>query len=230
MVPTFLQIAVSDSTLWPSQHNFTTISVAHVLASDRHELGHFIYTDSLCSMAYGMPQVLEYDTSTPPFDSITLPVQGCPVCPAVLQFALIDMNKLCGQMHIRDDWRSIERRILTWEAPVRDPTGVESWKVVTHLAIEETWRQTLLIYLYMVSCFIYELRCDYDPGFMYRAQSGRLWCCLRRSPSRIISATGFSTHKEYKKYEGPNDGICTSIFLHAIHRGKRLDLFRGDPF
>lgn len=152
MVPTFLEIAFSDSTLWPNQYNLTAVSVAHILASNRHELGHFIYLDSITSMVYGMPQVLEYDTFTPPFNSATRPIQGCPICPAVLQIALIDMNNLCSQMYIGDEWRGIERRILSWEAPIRDTTDVESWKIITQLAIEESWRQTLLIYLYMVSC------------------------------------------------------------------------------
>ena len=151
MVPTFLQIAFSDSTLWPNHLNSTAVSVAHVLSSDRHELGHFIYLDSMFSMVYGMPQVLEYDTSTSPLNSIMRPIQGCPMLPAEFQIALVDMNNLCGQMYIGDDWRSIEQRILSWEAPTRDTTDVESWRVITQLAIEESWRQTLLIYLYMVS-------------------------------------------------------------------------------
>ncbi|KAF8606248.1 hypothetical protein BDV93DRAFT_521081, partial [Ceratobasidium sp. AG-I] len=154
MVPTFLQLAFSDSTLWPNHHNSTAVSVAHVLASDRYELGHFIYLDSMCSMVYGMPQVLEYDTSTPPLNRAMRPIQGCPILPAQLHIALIDMNNLCGQIYIGDDWRSIEQRILSWEAPTRDTTDVESWRVITQLAIEESWRHTLLIYLYMAVCCV----------------------------------------------------------------------------
>ncbi|KAF8606246.1 hypothetical protein BDV93DRAFT_364033 [Ceratobasidium sp. AG-I] len=65
--PAFLQIALSDPTLWPSGGHFTAVSIAHIFASARYELGLFILLDAFCAMAYALPPTLDYDTSYPPF-------------------------------------------------------------------------------------------------------------------------------------------------------------------
>lgn len=50
-----------------------------------------------------------------------------------------------------DDWQQIERRLMSWQARLSYQLQVpESWKSVAWLAVQESWRQTLLIYLYLV--------------------------------------------------------------------------------
>ncbi|KAG9086097.1 hypothetical protein FRC06_003272 [Ceratobasidium sp. 370] len=87
--PTFLQIVFSDSTLWSSTHHESIkVSLAHVLASTRYEITHFALLDMMCSMAYGLPQVIDYDTSVPPLRLDVHPVEWVHGCPVELQMAI----------------------------------------------------------------------------------------------------------------------------------------------
>jgi hypothetical protein len=152
--PTFLQIVFTDSTLWPNRQDFTHVSLAHVLASTLYELGRFVLLDSVYSMAYALPQVIEYDTSIPPFQTEIQPVEWVHGCPIELQFALVEINARCNAQNRvgpEPDWQPIERRIKSWQPMARTLPGNESWKAVALLAVQEGWRHTLLIYLYMVS-------------------------------------------------------------------------------
>ena len=147
MVPTFLQIAFSESSLWENQFDFTSISVAGVLASERAELAYFLLMDILCSMVYGVPQVLEYNTSTPPRGMYKYPLHGCA---AEFQIILADINARCARCSVAEDWQAIEQRLLDWKVPFFDTESAEPWRATAQLAVQECWRQTLLIYLYMV--------------------------------------------------------------------------------
>lgn len=148
MAPTFLQLAFSDPSLWQNEYNLTSVSVAHVVASERHELGHFLFIDLLCSMVYGLPQVLEYDTSAPAIGFGKYPIHGCPVDFLII---LADINARCAQSRIADDWQTIEQRLWDWKPPFFDTGSAEPWRAIAQLAVQESWRQALLIYLYMVS-------------------------------------------------------------------------------
>jgi hypothetical protein len=151
--PAFLETVFADSTLWPNPHNFTSVSLAHVLASNYYELGRFVFLDSLYSMAYALPQVIEYDTSIPPFKSDVQPIEWVHGCPVEFQIALVDINARSNAQNRfgpEADWRPIEHRIKSWQPIARTTSDDESWKSVALLAVQESWRHTLLIYLYMV--------------------------------------------------------------------------------
>lgn len=146
----FLQLVFSDPTLWPNVDISPLVSLPYVLASNRHELDHFIMVDILCSTTYGLPQMIEYDTSgsLPVFDRH---IHGFPM---EFHIVLADINTRF-QKSLVYDWQSVEQRILAWQSPVCATSDQESWKRVSQLAVLESWRQTLLIYLYMVSlCLI----------------------------------------------------------------------------
>ncbi|KAG9102758.1 hypothetical protein FRC06_001210 [Ceratobasidium sp. 370] len=136
LAPVFLQLVFADSTLWPSSYTFT-VSLAHIYASPRYELGHFIFLDSLCSMVYALPQVIEYDTSISPLDSDVHPLEWAHGCPTVFQIALIEINARYNgpnQAKPETDWRPIERCIKSWQPTVQAPPKEESWRAVARLA------------------------------------------------------------------------------------------------
>ncbi|KAG8728065.1 hypothetical protein FRC11_011868, partial [Ceratobasidium sp. 423] len=62
--PTFLEIVYSDPSLWPNPNGPPIACMSKVAASTRFELGHFALMDIICAMAYGLPQVVEYETAT----------------------------------------------------------------------------------------------------------------------------------------------------------------------
>ncbi|KAF8606238.1 hypothetical protein BDV93DRAFT_363907 [Ceratobasidium sp. AG-I] len=146
--PIFLQIVFSDPTLWPEGRSITAVSVAHILASTRYELSHFIHHDAFYTMAYAIPPTLEYDTSCPPFRTDIHAVEWIP---AELHIALIEINARCALGYIAPDWRDIERRILSWQPHLDDSTDDAS-QYIARLSERESWRQTLLAYLYMAAC------------------------------------------------------------------------------
>ncbi|QRV82608.1 cytochrome P450 family protein [Ceratobasidium sp. AG-Ba] len=152
--PIFLQIVFMDFTLWLNYADISSLSLAHVLNSTNYELGRFVLLDALYSMAYGLPQVIEYDTSVPPFVSDIQPVEWVHGCPVELIMALVDINKhfnarICYGPH--PDWQPVEHRIKSWRSPVHTPNH-EAWKTVAKAAVHESWRHSLLIYLYMAAC------------------------------------------------------------------------------
>ncbi|KAG9081496.1 hypothetical protein FRC06_005534, partial [Ceratobasidium sp. 370] len=158
-VPTFLQIAFSDPSLWPHHklpsHIPAKISVAHLLATRCYELGYFVILDAMCAMVYGLPQTVDYDTSTPVFKTSIYPVEWLHGCPPELLIAFVEINQRFAERHTSgpvQDWRGIERRLREWEASMRTEPGEDSCKAVARLAVQESWRQALLAYMYMAAC------------------------------------------------------------------------------
>ncbi|KAG8744448.1 hypothetical protein FRC10_010118 [Ceratobasidium sp. 414] len=152
--PTFLQVVFSDPTLLPNSHDSMSVSLAHVLSSYRHELPHFAILDIMCSMAYALPQVINYDTSITPREDGVHPIELVYGCPLELQTTLVDINTLRAweQVGPIPDWQGVERKLRQWQPTIRAAAGEESWKMVAQLAVQETWRHTLLVYLYMAVC------------------------------------------------------------------------------
>ncbi|KAF8606243.1 hypothetical protein BDV93DRAFT_521079, partial [Ceratobasidium sp. AG-I] len=149
--PTFLQIVFSDPTLWPEGRSLTAVSVAHVLASTRYELGHFILLDAFYAMAYAVPPTIEYDTSCPPFTTKSHPVEWMHGCAAEFHMALFEINARCALGYVAHDWQNIEQRILSWQ-PCVDNSASDAWQHIAQFTVQESWRQTLLAYLYMAVC------------------------------------------------------------------------------
>ncbi|EUC60488.1 fungal-specific transcription factor domain protein [Rhizoctonia solani AG-3 Rhs1AP] len=153
--PTFLQTVYSDPTLWPPNHDSSSIPMAHILSSSRCELGNFVIIDTLYSMAYNLPQLVEYDTSITFAPNELYSHSWTHGCPTEFQIALSEINT-CRDGKATStgrDWRAIEQSLLTWESrPIPQEAEWESWMVVAWLAVQESWRHALLAYLYMALC------------------------------------------------------------------------------
>ncbi|KAG8777397.1 hypothetical protein FRC12_000387 [Ceratobasidium sp. 428] len=151
----FHQIVSSDPAFWSDTYcRPTRVSLAHVLALPRYEIAHFALLDMMCSMAYGLPQVIDYDTSTPPLETNFYPVEWIHGCPVDFQIIIAKINSLCNwdQIGPPPDWRPLERELRDWQPDVFKVTEEESWKAVARLAVRESWRHALLIYMYMAVC------------------------------------------------------------------------------
>ncbi|KAF8713097.1 hypothetical protein RHS03_00703, partial [Rhizoctonia solani] len=153
MAPSFFKMVYSDRTLQPAQNSSFLASVAHVLASSRHGTAHFMLMDIMGSMIYGLPQLAAYDTNTELFHAEPHPVEWINCFPGEFQILLAKINACRDQEEAGKGWQSVEQRLLSWTPrPQFQPQGLESWKSVTWLAVQETWRQTLLMYLYLAVC------------------------------------------------------------------------------
>ncbi|KAG9118519.1 hypothetical protein FRC07_006928 [Ceratobasidium sp. 392] len=155
----FLQIVCSEPSLWPFRavptHPPAKISVAHVLATTCYELGHWIIMDTVCAMIYGLPQTVRYDTSTPAFKHCIYPVEWLHGCPPELLILFVEINQRFAERFVLGPaqcWFDVEQRLKQWEAPVKTEPGQDSCKAVARLAVQESWRHALLVYLYMSVC------------------------------------------------------------------------------
>ncbi|QRV96318.1 Fungal specific transcription factor domain [Ceratobasidium sp. AG-Ba] len=158
IAPTFMQVACADPTVWPRDPGSSGISLAHALVSPRYVLGRFIFVDVLTSLTFGVPPVVEYDTSHPIIPTIQAhPIEWVNGCPFEFVFSIARINQWRAR---RPDQRVGHDRILkeieadTWAWQPRCDYGpeTESWKVVMRHAVQEGWRHGVLIYLYMGMC------------------------------------------------------------------------------
>ncbi|CEL57365.1 C6 finger domain protein, putative [Rhizoctonia solani AG-1 IB] len=150
-VPSFLQIVYSDPALCPPQHDPTLVSMAHILAGPRCGPVSYMMIDVMSSMVYGLPQLVDYNTHIEFFHPELHPVERFGCFPGEFVVLLAKINA-CRDQTSTEGWQSIERQLVSWESrPQSVPRGLESWKLVAWLALQETWRHTLLIYLYLSS-------------------------------------------------------------------------------
>ncbi|CAE6428271.1 unnamed protein product [Rhizoctonia solani] len=151
-VPNFFQMVYSDPTLWPTQDNPTLISMAHLLASPRYGPASYMIIDVMGSMVYGLPHLVDYNTDIELFHPEPHPVEWVDCFPGEFVVLLAKINT-CRDQKSTEDWQSIEQRIVCWEPrPQFEIKGLESWKSVAWLALQESWKQTLLMYLYLAVC------------------------------------------------------------------------------
>ncbi|KDN43599.1 hypothetical protein RSAG8_05976, partial [Rhizoctonia solani AG-8 WAC10335] len=153
LAPNFLQVIYSDPTLWSTEHNPALVSMAHLFSSPRYGPAGYMLMDVMASMVYGVPHLAEYNTDIEPFHTELHPAEWMNCVPGEFLILLAKINNCRDQGLLADDWRDIERRLVTWEPRLRfEPEGLDSNKSVAWLALQETWRQTLLIYLYLALC------------------------------------------------------------------------------
>ncbi|KAG8772971.1 hypothetical protein FRC12_002804 [Ceratobasidium sp. 428] len=154
--PVFLQIALAETARQLTPSKSVSVSLAHLFASGRCELAYFALLDSLCSMLYAVPQTIDYDTSVQLSRAHSHPVQFWIYgCPPEFQMALADINtdfhRGGAGKHL--NWKLVEQNLMSWK-PVLSASDGESWRTIARLAVQESWRHTLLIYLYMAVCKI----------------------------------------------------------------------------
>ncbi|KAF8712174.1 hypothetical protein RHS03_01292, partial [Rhizoctonia solani] len=152
--PTFLEIVYSDPGLWPDPSGPPAVCMSKVITSTRFELGHFALMDVLCSMAYGLPQVIDYETATLSPEAEIHPIEWVHGCPLEFQICIALMNDRCTKSYVAPDWQMIEHRLQSYKVRLTLVDQTESWRNIARLAVVESWRQALLIYLYMAVCGI----------------------------------------------------------------------------
>ncbi|CAE6487280.1 unnamed protein product [Rhizoctonia solani] len=152
LTPVFLQLTFSDPALWPSESSLEQVPLLNVLAFGSHELAYFALIDSTYSMAFGVPQQVEYDTTIYTLPS-TLPWhQWAHGSPAEFQVVLAGINACRDRSPTARDWREIEQWLLVWQLQPGQHIFTESWMTIAWYAVQESWRLALIAYLYLAVC------------------------------------------------------------------------------
>ncbi|KAF8594948.1 hypothetical protein BDV93DRAFT_564895 [Ceratobasidium sp. AG-I] len=154
--PYFLQIASTFPTLWAPN---SAIFIAHALQCKQYELRAFTLVDTVSSLAFGIPPLLHYDTTPFPIERVENSqllewVYGCPPDIVIL---LAKINAWRASRWIEspaallntEEWIVVEKVLNCWTATIDHTDG--SSDLVLRLAIQESWRQAVFIYLYMAA-------------------------------------------------------------------------------
>ncbi|CAE6475415.1 unnamed protein product [Rhizoctonia solani] len=152
LAPVFLQATYSNPTLWPSGSDFTRVPLSSILASISNELTYFALLDCTYAMASGLPQLVEYDTTIYQQPKYSAPHQWLHSSPTELQLVLADINACRDKSPYARDWRDIEHQLLAWQSRHAEHTFTESWMTVAWYAVQESWRLSLQVYLYLAVC------------------------------------------------------------------------------
>ncbi|CAE6476336.1 unnamed protein product [Rhizoctonia solani] len=150
-VSPFLELAATFPKLWKGD---SAISLSHALHLSRHELARFVIMDTIAALAFGIAPLVHYDTTIQDHNPDRFHfVEQVYACPVIVLMALARVNqsrasRLMGQDTITpEDVEAYESAVRNWKPGV-DYTDSPS-QLVARLAVQESWRQAALIYLYM---------------------------------------------------------------------------------
>ncbi|CAE7178545.1 unnamed protein product [Rhizoctonia solani] len=148
--PTFLQTAYACPELWSGNSDPTSIPLLNAVALNRHELACFALIDCTHAMVFGVPQQVDYDISISSLPNSLFSSEWAHSCPVEFLVLLAEINTYRDKGPGVRHWREIEHYLVTWLArPIRHDESWESWMAVAWLAVQESWRLTLLMYLYL---------------------------------------------------------------------------------
>ena len=112
----------------------------------------------MIAFALGTPSLIQYDTS----DCSLVPVVAKPLewahgIPIAFVMCVVQVNAWRASnpgIPNVNDWLALVLRTLTWAPRMMELVGEDSredsYKVIARLAVQETWRHAILIYIYMV--------------------------------------------------------------------------------
>ncbi|KAH7338121.1 hypothetical protein B0J17DRAFT_411437 [Rhizoctonia solani] len=196
IAPVFLQVVYSNPILWSGSRDPTRIPFLNILASEFHELAYFATVDCTYAMASGLPQHVDYDTTFYRRPSIFASHQWTHSSPIEFQLVLADINACRDKSSTSvRELEDIERWLLTWESQPGEYIFTESWMMVAWYAVQESWRLTLLVYLYLA---VFDASSD-DP---------RIQSCVKQ----ILQVVGTV------KKRGPSD-VNASFFSQYLMVG-----------
>ncbi|KAG8705259.1 hypothetical protein FRC09_003073, partial [Ceratobasidium sp. 395] len=156
--PVFMQVACADPTLWPRDPSSNGISLAHALLPPRREICRFIFMDSISSFTFGVPPLVEYDTSHPMIETQNIrPTEWIHGCPSRFMFLVVKINQWRAQhpgnyQDGNSPWKEIEEDAWAYRPSYDHDPSSDSGRHVLRVTVQEGWRHTVLIYLYMGMC------------------------------------------------------------------------------
>lgn len=176
--PLFLQLATNRPRFWSTDFR---IHIRSVLYIGEYDTALFAFFDTISSLAFGVPPLMDYDTSLSSVDEKETyrTVERIYGCPAFIVVLLARINSWRTSRWISqsnwngDDWREIEKALLDWN-PAIEATDVAS-NFIGRLAVQESWRQAVRIYLYMV-------RISYALSLICRLTYGYNRACATSTP------------------------------------------------
>ncbi|KAL5631813.1 hypothetical protein ACGC1H_000011 [Rhizoctonia solani] len=146
-LPFFLHLVSNDPELWSERRGQLVISLPQVLLTPRYEVKRFVFYDMMCALVLGVMPLAEYDPGE------LRGVTNLPLPTEVFHGIPIEWILIVGHIYARtSDWRNLETQILSWRPRISDIWGEESAELVFRIAIQESWRHAILVYIYLSMC------------------------------------------------------------------------------
>ncbi|CAE6439300.1 unnamed protein product [Rhizoctonia solani] len=154
-LPSVLRLLSEIPGLWTEQepNGLVSISLPAILTHGHNGIHRFIVQDIIYSLILGLPTLAEYDsTGLPVVPGITIPadrfhdVQGVP---AEMVIIIAEVHSWRARKK-KVDWRALEMKAWAWNP--RDTEFEQSDQMIYRNAVQEAWRHTALIYIYMGMC------------------------------------------------------------------------------
>ncbi|KAG9079809.1 hypothetical protein FRC06_007442, partial [Ceratobasidium sp. 370] len=146
-LPTFFQLVAADSSLWSERHGLL-VSLPRALSAQRYEIRRFVFYDTITAFIFGLPPLVEYDSSEFPIISERAqPLEWVHGIPIELTVNIVQVNAWRAAhpgIPNANGWVDLETRTLVWEPRVEEIKGNDSFEVVARLAVQESWRHAVL--------------------------------------------------------------------------------------
>ncbi|CAE6407658.1 C6 transcription factor, putative [Rhizoctonia solani] len=151
----FLRLVATDPTLYIEHPNGNlVVSLPRTLSAPHNEFKRFLMSDNATALLLGVPPLVEYgyDGECDPVSHAIEWIHGVPV---IFSQAVAQVNSWRAGSRVvpLDDWQALERRVLAWQPRIVVLDGEDSGTGnVARLAVQESWRHAVLIYIYMGMC------------------------------------------------------------------------------
>ncbi|CUA71982.1 Adhesion and hyphal regulator 1 [Rhizoctonia solani] len=156
-VPFFLALAAKYPEMWADD---LSISIRHAFSGLRFQFSHFAFLDTVTALVFGTIPLIHYDTN---FCPILQPpksfyIEWAHGCSSIVIVLLARVNswraaRLADPMHptpTLEEQQQFQDCLREWNPTIE--YGDEPAFVMGRLAVQETWRHAVLIYMYMGMC------------------------------------------------------------------------------
>jgi hypothetical protein len=147
-----MRLASAYPSIWT---NLGAISLPRAIKLASSDISRFVWLDTIMAFVFGTPPLLYYDTPSQRKAQVEDRdlewIHGCPEEFVVLIGRVNAWrSSFCIEQGLpfSNPWTEIEAEAKGWAPPACKPT--KSWDSVVRLAVQESWRHSLLIYVYMV--------------------------------------------------------------------------------
>ncbi|KAH7337998.1 hypothetical protein B0J17DRAFT_407932 [Rhizoctonia solani] len=159
-VPFFLALAAKFPELWA---DYLSISIQHVLSHHKFEFSHFAFLDTVTAMLFGSIPLIHYDTTLCPM--VQWPrehhIEWAHGCSPVVVVLLAKVNSWRAARSIApthpipapEERQEFQSFLQLWNPIIE--YGDQPVAVMGRLAVQEGWKNAILIYMYMVSYSLY---------------------------------------------------------------------------
>ncbi|KAL5639739.1 hypothetical protein ACGC1H_006355 [Rhizoctonia solani] len=226
-LPRFLHLLAVDPNLY-SEHSDgnLVVSFPRTFSTPQYELKRFVMFDTIATLVLGVPPLVEYgyDGECDPASHGLECIHGVPVV-LVETIAQVNSWRAGSRVAPLDDWKTLEKRVMIWQAQLPVGEGGEAAiGNIARLAIQESWRQVALIYIYMGMCGASSHDARVQASIRQIIQLGEVVANLPIGAHMFVHCVIAGLGARYEKHR-----LIVRKNLFSFE-GKRVWLFRGPQF